>query len=285
MTSPSNYWTNLLQDYGKQSLESRRYWYSAVAASYDRVRPRYGHQLLNEALGLAAIANHSRLLEIGCGPGTATVDLARKGLQITALEPGQAAYALAQEHCAPFPLVSVVNTTFEEWTPPAEPFDAVLAATAWHWIDPAIAYTKAAQCLKPQGALLLLWNTPPQPDRETYENLGPIYSDIAPEIPVYARYHEIKIHLEQFEHLTADIDGSSYFHTVAYRYVPLTVVYPIEDYLELLSTLSPYIALGQERRHLLFQALATTLHQSVGETIPLHYCSAFHVARKIGDPA
>ena len=36
---------------------------------------------------------------------------------------------------------------------PPEPFDVVLAATAFHWIDPAVRVVKAAEALRPGGAL------------------------------------------------------------------------------------------------------------------------------------
>ena len=43
---------------------------------------------------------------------------------------------------------------FEEWQPrPDERFDLVYAATAWHWIDPAVRYRRAWQLLRPGGHL------------------------------------------------------------------------------------------------------------------------------------
>lgn len=39
---------------------------------------------------------------------------------------------------------------------PAEPFDAVVAATAFHWIDPAVRMDRAADALRPGGALAVV---------------------------------------------------------------------------------------------------------------------------------
>lgn len=61
--------------------------------------------------------------------------------------------AVARRNLARFPEVEVVAAAFEDWPLPAEPFDLVLAATAFHWIDPAVRVVKAAAALRPGGAL------------------------------------------------------------------------------------------------------------------------------------
>jgi SAM-dependent methyltransferase len=47
----------------------------------------------------------------------------------------------------------VVTAPFEDWPLPKEPFDLVLAATAFHWIDPNVRVVKAAVALRPGGVL------------------------------------------------------------------------------------------------------------------------------------
>lgn len=37
-------------------------------------------------------------------------------------------------------------------------FDAVIAAQAWHWVDPAAGAAKAAAVLRPGGLLVVFWN-------------------------------------------------------------------------------------------------------------------------------
>jgi hypothetical protein len=65
------------------------------------------------------------------------VPLARRGYEIVALELGAGLAALARRNLAGFPAVEVINVAFEAWPLPAEPFDAVVAATSFHWIDPS----------------------------------------------------------------------------------------------------------------------------------------------------
>jgi hypothetical protein len=63
------------------------------------------------------------------------------------------------------------------------------------------------------------------------------------------------------------------------------VQYSLDDYLLLLSTLSPYIALEETTRNNLFtnlrEVLYRMLHQDDRDYLTLYYISAFHVARKV----
>jgi SAM-dependent methyltransferase len=96
------------------------------------------------------------MLEIGCGTGQATVPLAERGCEIVAVELGDGLAAVARRNLARFPLVRVVVAAFEDWPLPADPFDVVVAATAFHWIDPAVRVAKVAAALRPGGALAVI---------------------------------------------------------------------------------------------------------------------------------
>lgn len=75
--------------------------------------------------------------------------------------------------------------------------------------------------------------------------------------------------------------ASGYFHQLVYEKINHEVTYSITDYLDLLRTLSAYIALESEQRELLFEALKQVLEENCGQSLKLYYCSAFHVARKL----
>jgi hypothetical protein len=50
----------------------------------------------------------------------------------------------------------VLVSSFEEWQLPDRKFDAVICASAFHWLDPEVRYAKSAAALHPGGALALL---------------------------------------------------------------------------------------------------------------------------------
>ena len=58
---------------------------------------------------------------------------------------------VARRNVAAFPAVCVVNAAFESWPLPPERFDAVVAVTAFHWIDPAVRVSKSAETLRPSA--------------------------------------------------------------------------------------------------------------------------------------
>jgi len=127
--------------------------FDEVPELYDRARPSYPAQLFDELAELVGIGPGCRVLEIGCGTGQATVPLAERGCRVVAVELGPGLAAFARRKLASFANVEVVTAAFEDWPPPAEPFDVVFSATAFHWLDPAVRVTKSADVLRRGGAL------------------------------------------------------------------------------------------------------------------------------------
>ena len=98
----------------------------------------------------------SRVLEIGCGTGQLSVPLAQHGAELVAVEVGPNLAAIARRNLSDFPAARVEVGGFEEWPLQAEPFDAVVAASALHWIDPSVRFAKPARALKPGGTLVVV---------------------------------------------------------------------------------------------------------------------------------
>src|SRR5436309_3137871 len=122
--------------------------FEEVPDLYDRARPTYPPQLLDDLAALAALASGASVLEIGCGTGKATLALAQRGYRVTCVELGERLAERARRNLAGFPAVEVVTADFETWQPPPQSFDAVVAFTAFHWIDPALRHEKSASLLR-----------------------------------------------------------------------------------------------------------------------------------------
>ena len=130
--------------------------FDAVADLYDRVRPTYPDALIDDLIALSSLPDGGRVLEIGCGTGQLTCKLARRGHQIDAVELGPSLATIARGNLATFPRVTLHVGAFEEWPLPPEPYDLVVSATAFHWIDPAVRFEKTARALRPGGALAVV---------------------------------------------------------------------------------------------------------------------------------
>jgi len=136
----------------------RRLAFDSVADIYDAGRPRFDDSIVADILLHAHLSPGDVVLEIGAGTGQLTEGLLRAGLKVTALEPGHN-MALRLQSLAEAGSVTVIETLFEEFEPP-EAYAAVIAANAFHWLDPKISYRKAHQIVQPGGCLCLLWNYP-----------------------------------------------------------------------------------------------------------------------------
>jgi SAM-dependent methyltransferase len=137
-----------------EELELKKSWYSPAAEAYNATRPHDPRELIGKAINAARLSQSSRILEVGSGPGTATVAFAELGCRMVYLEPNPDFCDLAKMNCRSYPSVKVINQSFEEWTLEPEALDAVLAASSMHWIPSEIAYAKASNALKDDGFCL-----------------------------------------------------------------------------------------------------------------------------------
>ena len=137
---------------------ARRYGkiFDEIAAEYDRRRPTYPDELVDQACQVAGIGSGDHVLEVGCGSGQLTSGLVARGLHVTAIEPGKNLIALARQNLEGAGEVEFVNAQFEDALLPREQFQAVFSASAFHWIDPKVSWQKVADVLVPGGTLALV---------------------------------------------------------------------------------------------------------------------------------
>lgn len=267
----------MLDGYANRQLAQRTSWYSSVAQAYDQARPRYPTSLIQQVVEITQLCNTSIILEVGCGPATATVSFATLGSSMVCLEPNPDFAYLAQQKCRSYANVTVHNTSFEEWSLARGQFDAVLAATSFHWIPADIAYAKASQALKDNGYLILLWNKELQPSYEIHQQLAEVYKPYASSL---ARYEDTTTQEKVLQGLGNIMVEFGHFQTVASGHVTSKVTYTTSDHLKLLTSYSPYIELEPSVRQGLFNDLKHLIDQEFGGQLELSYISAFHIGQK-----
>src|ERR1700756_1018653 len=130
--------------------------FNDVAADYDRNRPSYPDELIDQACKVAGLGVGDAVLEIGCGTGQLTRSLLARGLRVTALEPGDRLMALARENLNGASDLTFVNARLEDASLPCGKYQAVFSASAVHWVDPDVSWQKAACVLVPGGTLALI---------------------------------------------------------------------------------------------------------------------------------
>ena len=142
---------------GERAEESRsKHSFNTVAATYARFRRGAPREVFDRIVAAGHLAAGSRVLEIGCATGQVSVPLAALGVELTAVELGPDLAAIARRNLAPFPNARVDIGAFEDHPVPERPFDAVVAAVSFHWLDPAVRGPKAARALRCGGRLVVV---------------------------------------------------------------------------------------------------------------------------------
>ena len=129
--------------------------FNEVAEQYDRVRPGYPPSLVESACAIGGLRAGSEVVEIGCGTGKLTKLLVERGLVIDAVDPGSDMVRIARRKVGGAPVRFHVDR-FEDVKLPFGTFAAAFSAMAFHWVDPAVGWSKVALLLRPSGMLALL---------------------------------------------------------------------------------------------------------------------------------
>ena len=161
---------------------SKRITFESVADIYDEARTGYPEELIEDILILSGLPSGGRILEIGCGPGNATLSFARRGYRILAVELGERLCALAAEKCRAYPGVEIVNLAFEDWKLDRRAFDLAVAADSFHWIPPEVGYPKVAGALKDSGSAAFFWRVPVDAKTDLSRAIDSVYQETAPQL-------------------------------------------------------------------------------------------------------
>lgn len=133
------------------ALRARATSFGAAAGDYDRYRVGPPAEIVDRVLpaGVGAV------LDLGAGTGAMTRRLVGRAARVYAVDPDPRMTELLAHSC---PGVDVREGTAEDIPLPPGCVDAVVVASAWHWVDPDRAIPEIARVLRPGGTLSLVWN-------------------------------------------------------------------------------------------------------------------------------
>jgi SAM-dependent methyltransferase len=258
--------------------EELRATFEEVPELYDRARPTYPAELFDDLVELTGLRPGERVLEIGPGTGQATRELAERGFEAVGIELGEGLAQVARRKLASFPNVVVLHEAFESWEPAEADFDAVLAFTAFHWIDPDLRYAKSARLLRDGGALgavdtrhVLLEGGDPfwVEVQEDYDAVVPSDENAPPPPP------------EEVQSFEPEIDASGLFGPVSVRRYVWDVTYTADQYLAVLDTYSGHRTMPQDRRHELYRRIRRRIEARPEPRVAKSYVAVLDVAHKL----
>lgn len=249
--------------------------FDAVADLYGEVRPGYPAELYDDLWALAGLGRDAVVLEVGCGAGQATRDLAARAGRVTAVDPGPNLIAEARARVAAAN-VDYAVARFEDFEPEPHAFDLVASAQAWHWVNPALGFPKVHAALKPGGSMAMFGHVPGVPAEPMASAFKAIYDRFVPGAwgtpPPQAAYRPDGMFPPQYA-------ASGLFGPVAHRAYVWTWRLDPQTFGRYLRTDSSYHALPEAPRFALFDALSDAVAAG-GGVLDLPWETHLYVAKR-----
>lgn len=130
--------------------------FNDVVDVYDKARPTYPQELLDDVLQFANLSIFERGLEVGAGTGQATDLFLNRINELDIVEVGDKQVQYLDEKYGN-KNVFVHKAYFEDYSA-TEKYDVIYSATAFHWVDATIGYPKAWNMLKNGGVMAAFWH-------------------------------------------------------------------------------------------------------------------------------
>jgi SAM-dependent methyltransferase len=256
---------------GSHDIHVLRATFDDVPELYDSARPVAPREVFDDLVELAGLEAGSRLLEIGCGTGQATVPLVKRGFEIVAVELGTSLAELARLKLAPFPHVKIVTSSFEEWDSAGERFDAVVSFNAFHWIDPEVRISKSADVLVDGGSLAVLGSSFVE-----HNDADPVWLELQEDEAISG---EPARHLDDVRDRSAEFTDRGRFATVTRKTYTWDTTYTADAYVALLATISRYNSLDDQVRTELFERIHRRIEAAGGTVSPTTF-AVLYVAER-----
>jgi SAM-dependent methyltransferase len=259
--------------------QSLRTTFNDVAELYDGARPGLPPGLLDDLVSLTGLPPNGRVLEVGCGTGRATTELARLGCHVVAVELGGALAEVARRNLESFPNAEVIVAPFEEWPLPSEPFDVITAFDAWHWLDQEIALERAATLLRPGGAIALVdGDHVAGGDTDFFHEMQDCYERFMPGTPKGMRLADA----DDISPKDRGLAAHETFDAPVFRRWIQETEYTTKTYFDLLRSFSGHIALAPDQRAALFACVEELLESRYGGRVTRATLTELCVARRRG---
>jgi trans-aconitate methyltransferase len=230
-----------------------------VAHLYHEVRPRYPEAYFDRIAELVDLAN-PHVLELGSGTGIATRPMLERGWKVDCIEPGSSLAAVARDQLRDYPDLTISETTFEDWPAESASYDAIVSATAFHWIKPGVRYTKSHQVLKQGGALAVIYyRHVAGGDDAMFEEIQECYLKHMPG----SKREKMPVATKQSPS-ASEMRKSGLFDVVESTYLHQVVTYSRDEYFNLISTYSGHRMLEPEQFDALKSCIGSIIDREGG---------------------
>jgi len=239
----------------------RKYLFNHISKEYDKFRPSYPSELIDDIINYSGVQKTCNILEIGCGTGQATQGLVDIGYKnITCVELGENLAKFTAEKYRNERSIKVFNAPFEEWDNKNEEFDIAISATAFHFIDPQIGYPKVFHLLKSNGTIAFFWTVHVQVYDDLHNEIRELYKKYAPQLDDSIKPTSTEV----IKGILSTIDGIGLIRDIQVKEYKWKHRYSSKEYVSLLNTHSKHRQLNDKTRQLLFSEIQETINNYGG---------------------
>jgi SAM-dependent methyltransferase len=249
--------------------------FGADPERYDRTRPSYPDAMVAR---IVAASPGRDVLDVGCGTGTAARQFQAAGCTVLGVEPDERMAAFARGSG-----VQVEVSRFEEWDAADRDFDAVVAGTAWHWVDPVAGAVKAARVLRAGGRLAPFHHVF-QPPAEIAEVTAEVYRRVVPDSPFGFGRQRPRTAMEGYQPLFGKIaDGivaAGAFTEPEQWHCDWERVYTREEWLDQLPTQGTLTRLPPDKLAPILDAVGAAI-DAIGGSFTMRYTTVVVTAARV----
>jgi SAM-dependent methyltransferase len=151
-----------------------------TADFYARYRPHYPEEVWDLLTREADLGEVSSVLDLGCGPGTATLALARRVRLVTAVDAEVEMLNEARTAAAAAGVANVrwVHSTAEMFDGEPGAFRLAVIASAFHWMDRPLVAARCHHLLATGGLLAVVNNPTPLMQIRQRDGIGAAIDDV-----------------------------------------------------------------------------------------------------------
>jgi SAM-dependent methyltransferase len=247
--------------------------FGSDAARYDRARPSYPSALVERII---AASPGRAVLDVGCGTGIAARLFQAAGCRVVGVDPDARMADLGRQGG-----LDVEVATFEAWDPAGRVFDTVIAAQAWHWVDPVAGAAKAAEALRPGGRLAAFWNAFQPPD-DLLQAFAAVYRRVDTGLPfsVWDR-PLLDIYLAGCAKAADAIRQAGGFGEPEQWRFDWDLLYTRDEWLELVPTLGGHSQIAPDRLAELLAGIGSAI-DAAGGSFKVEYATVVVTAARVG---
>lgn len=131
--------------------------YTKLADAYVK-RPEYSTDALDKMFAKMALPKDAFICDVGAGAGHLTIEIAKRGFKVNAVEPNDAMRGHGIQRTKQFPQVSWFVGTGEETGQENKKFDAVTFGSSFNVCDQNKALAETKRIAKDKGWFSCMWN-------------------------------------------------------------------------------------------------------------------------------